>query len=577
MHFRLTALRAAFFLLIALACSVLAVPARAAVISGEQKTVVLLVNFQDQASQPITRDAAHALVFGSVSDYYWEVSYQKAFLSGNTYGWLTIPVSRSVCDVNLIAQEADKAATAAGIDLSAYTRIVYLATQNACTAAGYNNGPGVWPSRTWIITDRFDMQLIAHEMGHNFGLSHSQALDCGAAVLGGTCTNYSYGDAADAMGSGITPHFNAFQKEKLGWLNASGQPPITTVSASGTYTISPLETTGTAAKALKIARGIDPQSGQMGYYYVEYRQPQGFDAVLGSIGNLSRGVLVHTGSSGQYSVLLDMTPNSDPASAFYDIRDGALEAGQSYTDSAAGISIGLVSADANGATISVTLGSNPAPACTRAAPGVSLAGGGSAVAAGTTVGYTLTVTNRDSSACTASTFTLARSLPTGWAGSLATGTLSLSPGTSGSTALSVTSPPTAGAGSYSIGAATSSSLDSVHTASAAAAYSIASPADGGLANASATDKSSYLRGETVRMSALVKSGGVAVSGASVRFTIISPSGNATAVSAVTGSDGYARSSYKLGKGKAAIGRYTLRADATYANATATSSATFSVR
>lgn len=575
MHFPTTALRAALSSLMMLVSSLLAAaPAHAAIISGEQKTVVLLVNFQDQTTQPITRDAAHSLVFGSVSDFYWEASYQKVFLSGSTYGWLTIPVSRSTCDVNLIAQEADKAATAAGVNLAAYDRIVYLATQNACTATGYNNGPGVWPSRTWIITDRFDTQLIAHEMGHNFGLSHSQALDCGTAVLGSSCTSYSYGDAADAMGSGITPHFNAFQKEKLGWLNASGQPPITTVSTSGTYTISPFETTGTAAKALKIARGVDAQSGQMNYYYVEYRQPTGFDAVLGSIGNLSKGVLVHTGGVSQYSVLLDMTPNSDSSSVFYDIRDGALVPGATYSDSNAGVAIKLVSADAGGATVEVTVGS-AASSCTRAAPTVTLSGGGS-VAAGTTVGYTFTVANKDSSGCAATTFSLAKSLPSGWTGTLATGTLSLSPGASGSTTLSVTSPTTATAGTYGVGAGTASSAGSVHTANASASYTVASTSST-LTESAGTDKISYMRGETVYMSALVKAGGVAVAGAAVKFTIVLPSGTAAVVNATTGSDGYARATYKTGKSKTAIGTYALRADASYGGAAATASSTFGVR
>ena len=36
--------------------------------------------------------------------------------------------------------------------------------------------------------------VAAHELGHNLGLYHSHALECGAAVMGGTCTVRDYGD-----------------------------------------------------------------------------------------------------------------------------------------------------------------------------------------------------------------------------------------------------------------------------------------------------------------------------------------------------------------------------------------------
>lgn len=548
--------------------------------TGEQKTAVILVNFQDRATQPISVDAAHALVFGRVSDFYWEASYQKTFLSGATFGWFTLPVSSASCDVGLIAREADKAATAAGVDLAAYDRLIYLAPQNACSVAGYNNGPGVWPSRTWLITDRVDARLVAHELGHNFGLSHSMATDCGSAALGGSCTTYSYGDLADTMGSGDTPHFNAFQKETLGWLDASGQPPITHVAASGRYVLAPLETAGTGARALRIPRGIDPASGQMNYYYVEYRQPVGFDAGLGATGNLARGVLVHTGGPSapdgvqQQSLLLDMTPGSY-ASASDDFVDSALVVGATYADSAAGISLRVVSADTTGATVDVVVGDAGAPACTRTSPALQVAGPGTAVAAGTSVVYTVTLTNRDSSGCAATAFALAGSLPAGWAGALAATSLSLSPGASGSTSLSVASPAGTPAGNYAIGVGSSSAAGSVHTTSASAVYAVAG--SGALSDTVATDKPGYARGELVYFSALVKRDGTPVGGAGVTFTLVSPGGARTTLAATTGADGHARGSYRLGKSKSAVGGWTLRADASSGMDTASAGTSFSVR
>jgi hypothetical protein len=69
---------------------------------------------------------------------------------------------------------------------------------------------------------------------------------------------------------------------------------------------------------------------------------------------------------------------------------------------------------------------------------------------------------------------------------------------------------------------------------------------------------------------------VPVSGASVKFNITLPNGSVTVLTATSGSDGYARSTYKVGKSKAALGQYTLRAVATSGSSTATASTGFSV-
>ena len=56
-----------------------------------------------------------------------------------------------------------------------------------------------------------------------------------------------------------------------------------------------------------------------------------------------------------------------------------------------------------------------------------------------------------------------------------------------------------------------------------------------------------------------------------------PGGSSTVLSATSGSDGMARASTKLGKSKAAIGTYGVRADAQEGGASATASTTFTAR
>lgn len=543
--------------------------------TGEQRTAVILVNFQDLAAEPVTKAAAHALVFGGVSDFYWEASYQKTFFSGNSFGWFTVPVSRGVCDIQLLAREADKAATAAGADLTAYDRIIYLAPDNACTGTGYNSGTAR-PTRTWIFSNAPDAGAIAHEVGHNFGLSHSQSLDCGTVSLASDCIVRSYGDPADTMGSGGDTHFNAFQKDLLGWIGAAGTPGMTAVNASGRFQLAPFAANGTATKALKIPRGIDALTGEMSYYYVEYRQRIGFDSTLG--GNLAQGVLVHVGGINQYSRLLDMTPGSDAVSDFNDMYDSALTVGRSYSDANAGIRIALVAADAAGATVDVSVGGSTPATCTRNPPAVAVSGPTGAVPAGTALNYTIAVTNRDSSGCSTTTFNLARSVPDGWTGTLSAGSVSLSPGASATAALTVTSPAAAASGIYGVGVGAGSSVGSVHTANASLSYSIAAPSGSTVLTGSiGTDKSSYARGDTAYLSALVKRDGVVVNGASVTFSIVLPDGSRVSSTATTGADGLARSTYRIGKGKPAIGGYAVRADMTSNGAATTATGAFSVR
>jgi hypothetical protein len=543
---------------------------------GVQRTAVVLVNFQDDASQPITPSSAKTLVFSTIDAFYRENSFQQAWLTGDVYGWVTIASSKTTCNTEQIAQQADAAVAASGIDLSGYGRTVYMFPQNACGWTGLAMVGGT-PARAWI-NGVFSLRVVGHELGHTFGLMHAHGLDCDTSALGAICKSLTYGDGADLMGNRAV-QFNPFEKEQLGWLNDGVSPPIVTVTSNGRYTIEPYSSSSVGNKAIKIARDPDPATGKPRWYYIEYRQPIGADAILANIGNLTKGVLVRTSTEGDgnSSNLLDMTPNSITTSGFSDLEDGALAVGRSYTDDAAGVTISLASAGTSGAAIDVSFGgSPPPPSCTRTAPIVSINGSTTAIAAGSSKSYTVSVSNKDGSACTATTFILARSVPSGWTGTLAASSLSLGPGSTGTTTLNVTSATTATAGSYGIGVGTSSNVGSAHTANASTTYAVAATSSA-LTETVGTDKASYLRGQTVYMSARVLNGGAAVNGASVKFTVTLPGGTSAMLSATSGSDGYARSSYKIGKGKAAAGNYALRADASSGGGTATASTGFTAR
>jgi alpha-galactosidase-like protein len=107
-----------------------------------------------------------------------------------------------------------------------------------------------------------------------------------------------------------------------------------------------------------------------------------------------------------------------------------------------------------------------------AAPALTLSPASQTALAGTQVTYTVNLTNRDGNACGPTTFTLVRSVPAGWQSTFALPSLTLSPGATGTTTYSVTSPGSASSGTYGVWASVSAGGTSMHQASAIGAYTI---------------------------------------------------------------------------------------------------------
>src|SRR5205814_10534052 len=142
------------------------------------------------------------------------------------------------------------------------------------------------------------------------------------------------------------------------------------------YQLSPYEVQDSNPKALKILQAGSTNS----YYYVEFRQAQGFDSFLSNYSDVMGGVVFHSASpsNANSSDLLDLTPTS-PAS----FSHPALVLGQSYTDSTAGVTITPTAVSSTGATVQVSYGPST---CTNANPTVTVTPGQSAyVLSGTAV------------------------------------------------------------------------------------------------------------------------------------------------------------------------------------------------
>ncbi len=79
------------------------------------------------------------------------------------------------------------------------------------------------------------------------------------------------------MGNQSAMHFNAAQKLDLGWIGTG--TVVTHGAGSGTYVLNPIETAGGGVYAVRIPAASNRT------YWLEYRQPIGFDAVLAGYPN----------------------------------------------------------------------------------------------------------------------------------------------------------------------------------------------------------------------------------------------------------------------------------------------------
>lgn len=337
--------------------------------TGTENTAVLLVNFANDASQPVTASDIAATLFtnaDSVNAYYQDNSFNQTSLTGQVHGWFTLPTDNSSCESNYYnwSTQADSLATASGVNLSLYSKIVYVfATPPTCGYLALGTIGGT-PGRSWVFNYYSDGRVFGHELGHNYGVHHAASLSCGAKTIDvyGNCAYDEYGDYFDVMGNFwyVSPsmlHFNGAHKMTVGWIP---QDRVQTATASAIYHVYNEESLSTAAQVIKINK---PDTGES--YYVSYRQPIGFDT--GLVAGMTRGVSIHVwnGNAFVQTKLLDASPLVGDFNGF---GDATMQDGQHFIDVANGFELVQKSHDQSYAEVEIIFPDGIAPTVAITSP-----------------------------------------------------------------------------------------------------------------------------------------------------------------------------------------------------------------
>ena len=433
---------------------------------GEQSIAVLLVNFQDDASQPKSLAEARNLVFGENCS---SIEYgDAADLMGNgraghfgpfakeLLGWLNDGISPPITTVTTSGR---------------YSIEPYPAASVGPKALKIPLGTDVYGRKTWYYLE------YRQPIGGDSVLATTGNLTKGVivryAVEGDGDTGFqldmspgSSTNKFDEMADGALAVGQSYFEESIGVTMTLASTSSTDATLDVVFGPTCLRAKPTVSVT---GGGTAVKAGSTVGYTVTVTNRDSAGCAGSTTFTLWNSVPVGWANT-LATTTMTLLPGAS-ASVPLGVTSTATAAPGSYNIVASVSSpLGSRHASNNGAIYAIV---DPAIVCMRGAPTLSLAGGGTPVAAGTTVGYTLALTNRDSSACAATTFTLAKSVPTGWAGTFGKPSMTLAPGATASTTLGITSTATTAPGRYGIGAAAASPSGALHTVNASATYTAA--------------------------------------------------------------------------------------------------------
>jgi M6 family metalloprotease-like protein len=373
-------------------------------VSGSHPWVTIMCKFSDIAAEP--NDTAYFQgMYGDTHpglNHYWkELSFDTADVTGSTVGgtgWYDLPNTESYynptdtekgTDLTLLAQECIDAVDA-DVDFSLYSGI------NMMFNSDFDNGwawGGGWNdtldgvTKTWSITweppwSYHNISVIAHEMGHGFGLPHSsydrvEVYDNPWDVM--SQDRYNCAAATDPTYGCIAQHTISYHKDLLDWIPG---PRKTTVAADDSDTVI-LEDLAAPATTNYQMVSIPIGGSATNFYTVEARRFTGYDVKLPD-----EGVIIHNVDTTE-GIPAVLEPDAGD-------REDPWNVGETFIDATNSIAV-IVRADTgSGFQVTVSNGNLPptsdaggpyAAECMAPATTVALDGSGSSDPEGSSLTY----------------------------------------------------------------------------------------------------------------------------------------------------------------------------------------------
>lgn len=351
---------------------------------GQVKVIVLNVTYADQNALPST-EADLYNVLRDVSDHYSKASYGRLSLSGVVAPPIKLPHNEAWYVNRDTSNGGDIGGTGISMaDARAEARKMgYDWNDYDCTVMRHNGGPGSYGglgggSTVWCRSN--SISLWAHEIGHAFGLGHSNFWDTAGTSSIGNGANQEYGDSYDIMGgAGTTGHYNAQAKSQIRWLPTSFQQPVT---ESGLYRIHAFDQ-GSLDSSRRYALTI--QKDVQRTYWGMVRSL--FDSNPFAKNGLVFGWRFPNGGGGNFQ-LID-TSNGSP----FGKTDAPISLGATFGDTESGIYLTTVAANDNPryVDVQVNLGTFPG----NHAPTMTLAASAEVIPLNGTVTFTATANDVD--------------------------------------------------------------------------------------------------------------------------------------------------------------------------------------
>jgi hypothetical protein len=244
--------------------------AAAGLAAAPQQLHVLVIDATWGPATIATTDVQSAVL--DAESFLQTASFGQVELTATVTPWLNAYADESVCRSreDLVAQ-AEQAEPVDG-----YDRVVVV---TPC-AIGSTGDP---VTKTVVIGLPLSAGLIAHELGHTFGMTHAGAWVCPHPRE--PCVRDPYGDPFDVMGNGLLPAGDpgALQKAEAGWLTN-----YKFVKVPGTYTLAALEVPSKLPQALVVRIGVTD-------LWIDHREAIGNDAYLktSALADVTHGVLIH--------------------------------------------------------------------------------------------------------------------------------------------------------------------------------------------------------------------------------------------------------------------------------------------